>query len=117
MTSAVRVALVGDYDVRHTAHRAIPEALRLAAESLRRPVEPTWVHTSSLDGDVCQQLAGYAAIWEGWGGLVGHLGQSPSRVFLEFDEDPAHQEMLQRSIHDPFENVFRKPTWQPAPTR
>ena len=64
-------------------------------------------HTSTPD-------AGYAAIWEGWGGLVGHLGQSPSRVFLEFDEDPAHQEMLQRSIHDPFENVFRKPTWQPG---
>lgn len=64
-------------------------------------------HTSTPD-------AGFAAIWEGWGGLVGFLGQAPSRGFLEFSADPAHQEMLQRSIHDPFNNVFRKPTWQPG---
>jgi CTP synthase (UTP-ammonia lyase) len=59
----MRVALVGDYDARHVAHRAIPEALRLAAEALRRPVEPTWVHTSALTGDVPRLLSGYAAVW------------------------------------------------------
>jgi len=62
-------------------------------------------HTSTPD-------AGFAAIWEGWGGLVGFHGQAPSRGFLEFGDEPAHQQMLQRSIHDPFDNVFRKPTWQ-----
>lgn len=63
MALAVRVALVGDHDAGHVAHRAIPEALRLAGEALGRPVEPTWVHTSTLTGDVPRRLAGYAAVW------------------------------------------------------
>jgi len=62
-------------------------------------------HTTTPD-------AGYAGLWEGWGALVGHLGQAPSQVSLTFDSDPNHQAMLQRSIRDPFNNVFRKPTWQ-----
>ncbi|MFJ2368039.1 hypothetical protein [Microbacterium sp. NPDC087665] len=62
-------------------------------------------HTSTPD-------AGYAGLWDGWGALVGHLGQAPSQVSLTFDSDPNHQAMLQRSIRDPFNNVFRKPTWQ-----
>ncbi|SJN20162.1 hypothetical protein FM104_02560 [Microbacterium esteraromaticum] len=64
---------------------------------------------------------GVAAVWEGYGGLLGFFGETPSRAFLSFggdaDEDPdaaRHQEMLQRSIHDPFNNGFRKPTWQPG---
>jgi len=58
--------------------------------------------------------AGFAALWEGWGGLLGFLGHSPSRSFLTFSDEPAHQQMLQRSIHNPFENAFRKRTWQPG---
>jgi hypothetical protein len=56
--------------------------------------------------------AGYAALWDGWGGLLGFFGGTPSRAALAFDGDPHHQEMLNRSTHDPFNNVFRKPTWQ-----
>jgi hypothetical protein len=62
-------------------------------------------HTSTPD-------AGYAAVWEGYGGLLGFFGHTPSRAFLTVDDDPNHQAMLDRSTHDPFNNVFRKPTWQ-----
>lgn len=63
------------------------------------------VHTQTPD-------AGYAAVWEGHGGLLGFHGEHPSRSFFTFSEDAHHQQMLQRSIHDPFENAFRKPRWQ-----
>jgi len=80
----------------------------------------------------------YVAVWEGWGGLVGFFGETPAVATLEFspsfEESAAgepgsaaamreaseaalydhHREMLERSVHDPFNNVFRKPTWQPG---
>ncbi|MFJ4223426.1 hypothetical protein [Microbacterium sp. NPDC089695] len=66
-------------------------------------------HTTTPD-------AGVAALWEGFGGLLGHLGHTPSRAFLTFGDgngdDPNHQAMLDRSVHDPLNNAFRKPTWQ-----
>ncbi|PCE16226.1 hypothetical protein AUC47_09810 [Microbacterium sp. SZ1] len=55
--------------------------------------------------------AGVAALWEGFGGLLGHYGHAPSRAFLTLSDDPTHQALLDRSMHDPFNNVFRKPTW------
>ena len=56
-------------------------------------------------------------LWEGRGGLLGHLGRAPSRtVFQIGDPDDAtlarHNRMLGSSIGDRFNNVFRKPTWQ-----
>ena len=75
-----------------------PEALAAIATHL---VE----HTQTPD-------AGFAALWEGRGGLLGFFGITPSRAFLTFTDDPNHQAMLDRSAHDPFNNVFRKPTWQ-----
>src|SRR5262249_9446729 len=59
----VCIGLIGDYDPKVTAHQAIPQALNLAAEHIGRPVEPTWIHTSSLGRDVPRQLAGFAALW------------------------------------------------------
>ncbi len=56
--------------------------------------------------------AGFAALWEGRGGLLGFFGVTPSRSFLTFTDDPNHQALLERSAHDPFNNVFRRPTWQ-----
>lgn len=55
---------------------------------------------------------GFAGVWEGFGGLLGFMGHSPSRAFLTFSDDPNHQAMLNRSIRDPFNNVFRRKTWQ-----
>lgn len=57
---------------------------------------------------------GFAAVWEGWGGLVGHLGTGPSQASLTFSEDARHQQMLQQSIHNPFDNPFQRATWQPG---
>ena len=70
----------------------------------------------------------YAAVWDGYGGLVGFVGETPSRAVLAFSADPAeaasggpdasvqehHRAMLEASARDPFNNVFRKPTWQPG---
>ncbi len=73
--------------------------------SLNALAEHLAAHTTTPD-------AGVAALWEGFGGLVGFYGETPSRAFLTFTDDPNHQAMLDRSTHDPFNNVFRKPTWQ-----
>ncbi|WP_300266254.1 hypothetical protein [Microbacterium sp.] len=59
----------------------------------------------------------YAGLWSGWGGLVGFMGQAPSRAFLQFGEPDSpelarHNEMLGRSFTDRFNNVFRRSTWQ-----
>lgn len=74
-------------------------------------------HTTTPD-------AGIAAVWEGYGGLLGFYGSEPTRAFFSSDDPDAasapdlqyvsHQEMLARSIHDPFNDAFRKPTWQPG---
>ncbi|WP_047523976.1 hypothetical protein [Microbacterium sp. ZOR0019] len=75
-----------------------PDLLAAVAEHLAD-------HTQTPD-------AGVSALWEGRGGLLGFVGMSPSRAFLTFSDDPNHQAMLDRSTKDPFNNVFRKPTWQ-----
>jgi len=77
----------------------------LSADLLSAIAAHLVAHTSTPD-------AGFAAVWEGFGGLLGFFGETPSRAFLTFSDDPNHQEMLNRSTRDPFNNVFRKPTWQ-----
>jgi len=59
--------------------------------------------------------AGFAALWEGHGGLVGHVGLGGSRAFYQAGDDDSiarHNEMLGRSLKDVWNNVFRRPTWQ-----
>ncbi|MBO9625130.1 MAG: hypothetical protein J7484_01995 [Microbacterium sp.] len=82
-----------------------PEEGRLEPELLSALAGHLAAHTTTPD-------SGVAALWEGWGGLLGHLGRGPSRVFFEIDEDPTHRQLIDRSIHDPFNDVFRKATWQ-----
>ncbi len=73
-------------------------------------------HTSTPD-------EGRIAVWEGWGGLLGFFGTAPARAFLQAvpggdrAPDPVidqHNAMLGRSIHDPFNRVFTRPSWQPG---
>src|SRR5262245_35410734 len=59
----VRIGLIGDYDPEVPAHRAIAPALHLAAQRTGVPLEPVWVPTSSLGGDVPGQLADFAGLW------------------------------------------------------
>jgi CTP synthase (UTP-ammonia lyase) len=54
--------MVGDFDPAVTAHRAIPEALRLSAQRLRVEIRPEWVHTTAV-GAAAEALRGHAAIW------------------------------------------------------
>jgi hypothetical protein len=69
-----------------------------------------------LAAHTAEPADGHVALWEGFGGLVGHMGTSPSRVFFQLgDGGPEldhHNEMLSRTLKDPFNNVFRKETWQ-----
>lgn len=89
-----------------------------------------------LDADVLAGLArvlsqhtndpddGWVALWEGWGGLLGAHAVSPAHgVPLELpalDRSGAvptpehHEQLLARSIRNPFNDAFRKPTWQPG---
>ncbi|MTE24220.1 hypothetical protein [Microbacterium sp. ZXX196] len=59
--------------------------------------------------------SGYAAIWEGWGGLLGFVGTHASRILAASAGDDAHHgEFLRESYRDAFNNVFRKGVWQPG---
>ena len=59
---------------------------------------------------------GHVALWEGWGGLLGFTGEGPSRTFfsLGVPEGSPHAEVLARSVHDRFNNPYRKSSWQPG---
>ena len=46
--TTLRVGLIGDFDARITAHRAIGVALPVAAQRLRLRVEPVWLATDTL---------------------------------------------------------------------
>jgi hypothetical protein len=83
--------------------------------------------TGSLDADLLAAVMGVAAqhtttpddaraaVWEGFGGLVGALGYGSSRVLLtEDDPDGRHGAMLGHAVRDAFNDVFRKPSWQPG---
>lgn len=59
----IRIGLIGDHDPSVVAHRAIPEAIRLAADHLGRPLEAVWVGTATLVRDVRAQLASFAGLW------------------------------------------------------
>ncbi len=62
MSRTIRIALIGDHDPAVTAHRAIPEALRLSAQRLGVPLAPEWIHTTTIT-TAAERLAGHAAIW------------------------------------------------------
>lgn len=57
---------------------------------------------------------GHVALWVGWGGLLGFIGEGPSRTFfgLGVPDGSPHAEVLGRSVHDRFNNPYRKATWQ-----
>ncbi|MRH28366.1 hypothetical protein GH740_03445 [Microbacterium sp. SYP-A9085] len=79
-----------------------PETLAVLAGILAR-------HTTTPDD-------GCLALWEGWGGIVGGTGYGPSRYALDAgpDADPRHEAFLAHSVRDVFNEVFRRPTWQPG---
>ncbi len=63
---ALTVGLIGDRDDAVTAHRAIPVALKLAAESLGTPLEYRWLPTDQIPSEpvpAAAHLAGLEALW------------------------------------------------------
>ena len=47
----IRIALIGDYDPKVTAHQAIPVALDMAADHTGLKVQGQWLATDSIDAD------------------------------------------------------------------
>jgi hypothetical protein len=90
-----------------------PQEGRLDADQLAAAARHLAASTTTPD-DV------YIGVWEGWGGMLGFFGEAPSRTTLTLadGDDPElfarHSAMLARSTRDPFNNVFRKPVWQPG---
>jgi len=106
----VRTPVDGDWRTRNAPDGrefTSPEEGSMPPELLAAVARHLVAHTATPD-------AGFAALWEGRGGLLGHFGQTPSRAFLMFGDEPGHEQMLERSIHNPFEDAFRKPSWQPG---
>ena len=62
MPAVVRIALVGDHDPSVTAHRAIPEGLRLSAGRLGVAVAADWIPTPAID-PAAAAVGGYGGIW------------------------------------------------------
>jgi len=63
MSAPIRIALVGDYNPEVTAHVAIPQALKLAANGSARGVEPAWMATPLVTTKTEEQLSTFDAIW------------------------------------------------------
>lgn len=55
--------------------------------------------------------SGIAALWEGWGGLLGHVGHAPSRVFFEIGGDPDRPPVATAPL-SPIADELRTPGWQ-----
>ena len=58
---AIRIALVGDYDEKVAAHKAIPLALGIAAQEYGLVVRPEWLPTPSIGEG--HALVGFDGIW------------------------------------------------------
>jgi hypothetical protein len=62
---------------------------------------------------------GYAAVWSGWGGLIGFTGTAPSSTTVGVTE-PGDTEQrllrdtLARSVTDPFNRPYATQTWHPG---
>lgn len=89
-----------------------PEQGRLDPATLATTAHILAAHTGTPD-------TGYIAMWEGWGGMLGAmLSQSASMQFkLAPDKDPryvSHEEMLARSIHNPWNDGYAKERWTPG---
>jgi CTP synthase (UTP-ammonia lyase) len=60
--SAVRIALLGDYNPTGEAHQGAPSAPALAGESAGVAVEWEWLHTSTLQADPRPQLDAFQGL-------------------------------------------------------
>lgn len=59
----LRIGLIGDYTPQVRAHRAIPQALKLAGNVIGCAVETEWVATETLDESAQSRLSVFDALW------------------------------------------------------
>ncbi|MFC4101274.1 CTP synthase C-terminal region-related (seleno)protein [Paenibacillus xanthanilyticus] len=59
----MKIGLIGDYNEEVVAHRAIPEAIRLASEDIGVGVEVEWIPTTSLDEMAEEKLRYFDGLW------------------------------------------------------
>lgn len=83
-----------------------PDEGRMPAALLAAISEHLIAHTSTPD-------AGFVAVWEGWGGLLGGHGGN-GRGFIEVSDAPPAEPMGWSSLRANFENPFRKAKWHPG---
>jgi CTP synthase (UTP-ammonia lyase) len=60
--NTLRIALIGDYNPAAKAHQAIPRALALASDG-DVDCQWEWLHTTTLVGELQDQLADFGGIW------------------------------------------------------
>ena len=88
-----------------------PQPGLLEPDLLAAVAQTLVAHTATPDD-------GFIALWEGWGGLVGGMGYGPSRVFATAtdgsESGARHEEFLSHAARDVFNDVFRRPSWQPG---
>lgn len=70
-----------------------------------------------LAGHTTTPEAGFVAVWEGFAGIVGFMGDGPSRAFYQLGDESqgalaTHNQMLWSSLKDRFNCVFAMPSWQ-----
>ena len=63
MNDPLRIGIIGDFDANRPSHKATNEALRHCAENLSMRLQPQWLATENLEGDVQPEMAGYDAFW------------------------------------------------------
>jgi CTP synthase (UTP-ammonia lyase) len=61
LKQSIAIGLVGDYDAAVTAHRAIPPALALAANTLGLGVTHEWLATETITG--AARVTGFDGLW------------------------------------------------------
>jgi len=83
-----------------------PDEGRLDPEVLASTIAALTAHTTTPDG-------GFAAVWDGWDGIVGGKTAS-SGVPTRYSDDgaPQHAAVLRRGIRDMINAPFRKAGWR-----
>jgi len=83
-----------------------PDEGEMPADLLARICAHLVAHTSTPD-------AGFVAVWEGWGGLLGGYGGN-GRGFVEFTDEQPAEASVWSGLRANFENPFRKAKWHPG---
>lgn len=84
-----------------------PDEGALDAETLAALAGALVAHTTTPD-------SGYAAIWDGWDGLVGRAAPSASGAPRDDGGSPRHAAVLRESFTDALNAPFRRKAWQPG---